>query len=412
MTRPTEAMRPELFRELLPFDEALNRTIAAARPVARTTVVPVTDAPGRVAAVDVTSSLDVPPFDRAAMDGYAVRAADTTGATADHPVVLECIARTFTGEGPARRLEAGECVEVATGAPIPAGADAVVMVERTSRAPDGRVLVHETAREGQHIGRRGTDIERGHVVIRTGDFITAARAGAIAATGRVDIDVYDRPRVAILTTGNEVVPPGQPLAAGQVYDINRITLAAIVRQHGGTADILPIIDDDVDAIVEALRRAAATADLVVTSGGSSVGGRDLLLDALDRCGRIVYHGIAVKPGKPTLFGFIGETPLLGLPGNPASCLSNAVLLLVPFLRQTARLPVWRPLRRRLPLARSIRRLADRHQFYTVRIAGDLAEPAFKSSGDITSMATADGFIEVAAGAGELSAGESVDVMLF
>lgn len=400
-------MRPDLFRQTIPFDDALRRVLDAAVPIARTVALGVSEAVGRTASRDVPSPIDVPPFDRAAMDGYALRSADVGDAGPATPVALTCIDRIFTGQVSVRRIGPGQCAEISTGAPLPPGADAVVMVERTSRGGD-RVSVLEAVRLGNNVGRRGGDIATGQLAVRTGDVISPARAGALAAVGQTTVDVFERPTIAVLSTGSEVAPPGRPLPPGHIYDVNAVTLGAIVSQHGGDPFLQNSVDDSIDALVEALQRAAIH-DVIVTSGGSSVGGPDLLLDAIRRCGTIAFHGIAVKPGKPTLFGHVGPTPLFGMPGNPTSCLSNAYILLVPFLRQMARLPSWRPVRRQLPLARAIKALVDRHQFYTVRIVGDVVEPAFKSSGDITSMAAADGYIEVPAGTKGFEEGETVTV---
>ncbi len=230
--------------------------------------------------------------------------------------------------------------------------------------------------------------------------------GALAATGVTSVEVYKRPSVAILSTGNEIAEPGQPLAPGQIYDINRFTLEAVVKRHGGVAVALPTAIDtleDLSASVDAAR----AHDVIVFSGGSSVGDRDLILDVLRQRGEVLFHGIAVKPGKPTAFGRIGTTPVLGMPGYPTSCLSNAYMLLVPFLRKIARLPEWRPTTIEVPLARRIVSTTGRHQFYTVRIVDGRAEPAFKASGDITSMANADGYIEIPAQTDIVEAGTVV-----
>jgi molybdenum cofactor synthesis domain-containing protein len=180
------------------------------------------------------------------------------------------------------------------------------------------------------------------------------------------VDVFARPTVAVLSTGNEITAPGLPLPPGHVYDVNRFTVGAVVARHGGVAVPMTAAGDSVRELTAALDRAAAH-DIIVFSGGSSVGARDLMLDALRARGEIVFHGIAVRPGKPTLFGRIGETAVFGMPGNPTSCLSNAYMLLVPFLRAAARLPAWAPLTVTAPLARRIASATGRHQFYTVRI---------------------------------------------
>jgi molybdopterin molybdotransferase len=401
-------MRP--FAGTLPFDVAYRLVMDAGRPVARTEQIPVELADGRVLATAITADQDVPAFDRAAMDGYAVIAADTTGASADAPVALRPIGRVFTGETIATVLSAGTCIEVATGAPLPPGADAVVMVEHTTR-DDAHVLVQRPATPRQHVGPRGGDIRQGESLLDAGAVFTPARLGAVTAIGRTHVEVFARPRVAIMCTGDEVVSPGQPLRPGQVYNVNRYTLEALVRRHGGDPVIIPTTGDSLGAL-DASLTLARTCDIIVTSGGSSVGEHDLVIDMLRTHGEVIFHGIAIKPGKPTVFGRIGDTLLLGLSGYPTSCLSNAHVLLVPLLRLTARLPAWTPRTVTLPLARRITSAPGRMQFYTVRIENNTAVPAFKASGDITSMAHADGYIVIAADDEAVEAGTMVEVTLY
>jgi molybdenum cofactor synthesis domain-containing protein len=401
-------MRP--ITSTLAFADALRTVIDAARPIERTESLPLLDADGRVVARDVRASGDVPPFDRAAMDGYAVIAGETTGASASAPRSLRCVDRVFSGHLPARGLAAGECMEIATGAPMPTGADAVVMVEETARDGDAvRFLSGVTPR--QNVGRRAADLAAGDTVVSAGQVLTPSRIGALAATGVTRVEVFARPTVALLSTGDEIVQPGTPLAPGQIYDINRFTLEAIVTRHGGRAIAMPTVGDTIDALVERIDQARQE-DLVVFSGGSSVGDRDLILDVIARRGELVFRGVAVKPGKPTIFARLGQTSFFGMPGYPASCLSNAYMLVVPFLRKMARLPAWEPRTIDLPLARRVVSAAGRHQFYTVRVASGRAEPAFKASGDITSMANADGFIEIPAAVDIVEAGTVVTVKLF
>lgn len=402
-------MRP--IRDTIPLDAARALIADAAVPVDRVERLALEEADGRVVASDVTSAHDVPPFDRAAMDGYAVRAEDTFGAGRHEPRVLTMVEKVLTGQVPARRVKPAECVEIATGAPMPGGADAVVMVEETDRAETGdEVRIFTPVYPRQNVGRRGADIAAGQVIVRAGDVLNPSRVGAIAATGLQQIDLYARPRVAILSTGNEIAEPGRPLGPGQIYDINRFTLAAVIRRHGGVPVSYPTALDSLEGLGAAVEACLAE-DLLVFSGGSSVGERDLILDVLERQGEVVFHGIAVKPGKPTAFGRIGGKPVLGMPGYPTSCLSNAYMLLVPILRRLARLPDFQPQTRRVPLAQRIVSTTGRHQFYTVRIAGGLAVPAFKQSGDITSMALADGYIEIPAQTDIVEKGAMVEVKL-
>jgi len=401
-------MRP--ITETLLYDDAVRLVMGAAAPVTRTERVALVDADGRVVAADVVAAIDVPPFDRAAMDGYAVVAEDTFGAGTHAPKTLRCVDRVFTGQVPSRGIGTGECIEIATGAPMPAGADAVVMVEETERASDN-INVLTPVYPRQNVGRRAADIAVGSVVVAAGQVLNPSRIGALAALGAQDVEVYARPTIAILSTGNEIADPGQPLGPGQIYDINRFTLETIIRQHGGLGVPLPIAADSVEDLSDALD-AASGHDVVVFSGGSSVGERDLILDVLKARGEVHFHGIAVKPGKPTVFGAIEGKPVFGMPGYPTSCLSNAYLLLVPFLRTVARLPPWRPVTVDAPLARRIVSTTGRHQFYTVKLVDGRAEPAFKASGDITSMANADGYIEIPAQTDVVEAGTMVTVKLF
>jgi molybdenum cofactor synthesis domain-containing protein len=263
----------------------------------------------------------------------------------------------------------------------------------------------------QNIGRRGADITAGQVILRPGDLLNPSRIGAVAATGTANVPVFARPRVAVISTGNEIVQPGEPLGPGQIYDINSFTLSAVIREHGGVPLPIRTAADSLPDLSAALASTEAT-DVIVFSGGSSVGERDLVLDLMRQAGEVVFHGIAVKPGKPTAFGRIDGRPVLGMPGYPTSCLSNAYILLVPLLRRIARLPEHRPRTASLPLARRIVSPTGRHQFYTVCVVDGTAVPAFKASGDITSMSQADGYIEIPTHTDIVEAGAIVDVKYF
>src|SRR4051812_1673343 len=238
-------MRP--FTSTISLEEAQRRLEATVRPMARTEQVALEDALGRVVAVDVRSSIDVPPFVRALMDGYAVVAADTAAATADSPAALRIVDRIFTGQMSTVTVTSGTCAEIATGAPLPPGADAVVMVEETVAEGD-RIQIRRSMAAGANLGRRGADIVAGDPVVRAGDVLTPARLGALAAIGCRQVTTYAKPRVAILSTGNEVVEPGVPLSPGEIYDVNRFTLAAIVSAHGGAPSALAAAQDSIDAL--------------------------------------------------------------------------------------------------------------------------------------------------------------------
>jgi molybdopterin molybdotransferase len=401
-------MKP--IKETIPLDEARQLIADACRPIERTERVAIVDANGRVAAADVASTRDVPPFSRAGMDGYAVRAEDTFGASRYEPKTLRVIEKVYTGQVPSRTIEAGTAIEIATGAPMPAGADAVVMVEETEKAAE-QVRVLTPVYPRQNVGRQGADIVIGQVVIARGDVLNPSRIGALAALGVSEVDVFAKPTIAILSTGNEIADPGDELKPGQIYDINKFTLSTIIAEHGGVPMPFATAQDTIEALESAID-AVASCDVLVFSGGSSVGERDLILDVIGRKGDIVFHGIAVKPGKPTVFGTISGRPVFGMPGYPTSCLSNAYMLLVPALRAMARLKPRHLATVALPLGQRIVSTTGRHQFYTVRIVDGQAMPAFKASGDITSMSQADGYIEIPAQTDIVEKGEVVEVKLF
>jgi molybdopterin molybdotransferase len=405
----TSKMRP--FKGTISLAEARAIIDRSIEPIAGIERVGLQHASGRVLAETATSTMDVPPFARAAMDGYAVRAADTTGGSRTTPRRLQRIETVFTGQIAVHAVGPGQCIEVATGAPMPAGADAVVMVEETEIDASSTVQVFATAAIGQNIGRQGADIQHGQTVLHPGTLLNASRVGALAALGVTNVAVFAKPRVAILSTGNEIVEPGQPLAPGQIYDINRYTLATVVAEHGGIPVPYRIAVDTIEDLSQSVDECLEQ-DLLVFSGGSSVGERDLILDVVTAKGEMLFHGIAVKPGKPTAFGRIGNKLFFGMPGYPSSCLSNAYILLAPALRRMARLP--EPIVRAvaLPLSARVVSAPGRHQFYTVRVEDGRAVPAFKASGDITSMSRADGYIEIAADVDAVEAGEMVDVKLF
>jgi len=402
-------MRP--FQSTISLEEARAILDRAIQPIERTEVLPLQHAHGRVLAREIVSAADVPPFSRAAVDGYAVRAIDTSGASRATPRRLARIATIFTGQVPQQAVGAAQCAEIATGAPMPEGADAVVMVEDTDVDEEGTVSVFAEAAARQNVGRQGADIQKGQRVLGPGTTLNPGRVGALAALGLTTVDLYAKPTVAVLSTGNELVDPGQPLAPGQIYDINRLTISAVVAGNGGIAVPHRTAADTIDDLMRALDECLEQ-DVLVFSGGSSVGERDLILDVVARRGEMLFHGIAVKPGKPTALARVDGKLVFGMPGYPTSCLSNAYILLAPALRRIARLESQLVRSVTLPLAAGVTSTAGRHQFYSVRIDGGTAVPAFKASGDITSMSQADGYIEIPADVVRVDAGTPVEVKLF
>ena len=370
--------------------------------------VPIAEAAGRVLAEDIVAGFNVPPFDRSSMDGYAVRAKDTAGASVK-PVTLKLVGVCHAGEPFEGAVGDGECIEIATGAPVPKGADAVVMVENT-RLHGGTVEIQREANPGGNIAPEGEDIRKGETVVEAGALLTPGRIGAAAALGLSVVRAYSRPRVAVYSTGTEVTPQGKPLKPGQVYDINSFTITAVVSANGCVSVRRGLVKDDPEAVVDALRE-AATYDVAVFSGCSSVGSRDLFGGIVEDLGIIHFHGLQVKPGKPTLFGEVGGTPIFGMPGYPTSCLNNAYVFLTPALRKVAGLPSVEPKTVKAKLSRAVKGDGEREQFYTVRVEGEKAVPVFKASGDITSMAHANGYIIIPIGTILLDADTQVTVYL-
>ena len=402
-------MRP--FRDVITLEAARAILDTTGAPIDRIETIALADANGRVLAADVVARRDVPPFSRAGMDGYAVRARDTQGASRAHPRTVTNVGTVYTGEISAMPVLDGQCIEISTGAPMPDGADAVVMVEETDSDLGAAVIIFAEVQPQQNVGARGADIQPGQVVVAAGEVLNSSRIGALAAIGTSSVEVYERPRVAILSTGNEIVEPGEELKPGQIYDINRFTISAVVAENGGIPVPHPPAPDTLDALLATLDALTAS-DIVVFSGGSSVGERDLIRDAIAARGTLLFHGVGVKPGKPTGLGIVNGKPVFAMPGYPTSCLSNAHMLLVPMLRRIARLGPKIRKTLSVPLARRIASAAGRHQFYTVRIEGGTAVPAFKASGDITSMSRADGYIEIPASVEAVEAGTPVEVTLF
>ncbi len=398
-----------------PFGKLMTRLDAVrlieenTRRITRVEEVAIEDAAGRVLAEDVVAGFNVPPFDRSSMDGYALRAGDTTGASAK-PVTLRLIGARHAGEVFDGVVGESECVEIATGAPVPKGADAVVMVEYT-KLTDGGVEIGREARPGSNVAPEGEDIGKGETVVKSGELLTPGRIGAVAALGLSKVKAYAKPRVAIYSTGNEVTPQGKPLSPGQVYDINSYTLSAVVAANGCVPMRRGLVRDDFEAIAAAVRDASAY-DVAVFSGGSSVGVRDLFAGVVEDLGLVHFHGLRVKPGKPTLFGEVAGTPVFGMPGYSTSCLNNAYVFLVPALRRVAGLPPAEQRTVRARLSKAIKAEGEREQFYSVRVEGDVAVPVFKQSGDITSMAYANGYIMIPIGTQLIEAGSEVTVYLF
>lgn len=372
---------------MLSYEEALEALLAAAKAIpGRETLDPVR-ALGRVLAVPVISPLAVPPADNSAMDGYALRVADLQ-AGASLPVSQ----RVPAGSVPAP-LQAGSAARIFTGAPIPPGADAVVVQEKCKQEGDSVHIGYKPV-AGDNIRRAGEDIALGSEIIPAGTRLTAAHLGLIASVGMARVEVFARLRVAVFFTGDELVMPGKPLAAGQIYNSNRYVLLGLLETLGCEVNDLGIIPDDLEATRRALRAAAAGVDLVITCGGVSVGEEDHVKAALQAEGELQTWKIAIKPGKPFALGRVGETPFLGLPGNPVSSFAGFQMLARPYIRQCQgeKGVVSRALEVRADFTWS--RAAQQREFLRVRrnSTGGLELFPHQGSGVLSSCAWADGLV--------------------
>ncbi len=410
------------FLHLLPPDEARKILFAALPdPQPASETIDTLHALGRVSAEDVRAPHPLPAFSRSAVDGYAVRSADTFGASESLPAYLTLVGDVPMGAAPAFVLQAGQAALIHTGGMLPDGADAVVMLEYTQPveagcAPIREIEVVRAAAFGENVISLGEDVAEGQVVLPRGCLIRPAEIGGLMALGLNSLRVAKKPRVAILSSGDEVVPPDAEPRPGQVRDVNSYSLSALVLQAGGEAVRYGILPDQLEAMQSAARRALEECDLVVLTAGSSASARDLTATAIQSLGEpgVLVHGVNVRPGKPTILGVCNGKAVIGLPGNPVSALVIAGLFVVPVVKHLLGLP---PQRLRpsvtAQLTINVPSQAGREDWIAVRLLpegdGWLAEPIFAKSNLIFSLAAADGLVRIPPDATGLSAGEMVQV---
>jgi putative molybdopterin biosynthesis protein len=421
LARVRAAARQEQFLEVVSADEACARfeRHLDLSPLAAESV-PLAAALTRVLAHDVVAAVDAPPFDRSNVDGFALRAADTVGSGDAAPKIFRLNAEVIAcGDAPALEVKPGTATTIATGGVIPRGADAVVMIEQTELIGEGapNIEMRRAAAPGQFISYAGSDIARGETLLRRGTRIGSREIGMLAACGLASVDVVRRPKVAVLSTGDELVAPGSLLKPASVYDSNGAIIAAAVTEAGGEPLSLGAYPDDEAALEKAVRQALATSDIVVLSGGTSKGAGDLSHRVVSRLGPpgILVHGVALKPGKPLCLGVIGTTPIVVLPGFPTSAIFTFHAFVASVIRARAGLPpeAAQTLTARVPVR--VASELGRKEFVLVSLIqcedGPVAFPTGKGSGSVTSFSQADGFLEIDALASALDANSVVDVTL-
>ena len=381
----------ELQRPLVPYQEALDRIMSAFSPLPPVSV-PLEKALGLVLAETIVADRDVPGFDNSAMDGYAVRAADTASA----PAVLRLVDDLPAGSSPNVEITVGTAATIMTGAPLPPGADAVVPWEDTDRR-DGEVVVLRETTPGKHVRPAGEDLKAGDEVIARGTELRPIHLGVIASLGLTEVRARPRPRVAVLSTGDELASPGEALKPGQVYDANRTLLAAMCAKTGADVDASALIGDEPDVIAAWLRQVARHVDLVVTTGGASVGEHDWIRAILEAEGDLTLWRIAIKPGKPVAFGRIEGTPVLGLPGNPGSAFVGMHVFVARAIRTLAARAA-EPPSVRARLISAVKGSPSRTLFCRVQLEGDLAKPLpAQSSVVLSNLIPTEGFAIVPPG---------------
>jgi len=373
-------------------------------------IVPLESAGGRALAADTLALEFVPDFDRSTVDGYALRSKDVFGCSESIPALMTVIGSAEMGRHTSLRLAAGECVYVPTGAEIPAGADCVIMLEDAEVLEDGLVAVYKASPPGANLIFRGDDVRPGDVVLRAGTRLSPAHIGALAAMGLTEVSVRRQPRAAVISTGDELVPAGERLPAGKIRDVNAPMLLQAVRDAGGRADFLGIVPDRIDEVRAALSAALADYDLVLISGGTSVGEKDAVPQLLSELGELLAHGLAVKPGKPTLFGRARGKPVFGLPGNPVAAYFMFHLLARPLIASMLGAEL-NDRRVSVPIARSVPSNHGREEYVPVTLQDGEAQPIPSKSGLITTLARADGFIAIPRDKEGLRQGEFVEVTL-
>ena len=372
----------------------------------------VSEAYGRILFEDVYSRIDFPPFDKALKDGFALICEDSFGANEESPNTLEVIDFLEAGSTTEKVVEKGKCIEISTGAAMPEGSDAVVMVEYAEKS-DGTVNILTSATPGQDVAKKGSDIEEGNLILKKGDFLNPGKIGVLLSQGFETIEVYKKPTVGIISSGNEITLQGEELEYGKIYDVNGGMIKNDAVSCGADAKFMGIMRDNYEEVKEKITGALKEVDVLICSGGTSAGLGDVLKHVLDELGEVYIHGISVQPGKPTIVGVIDGKIIIGLPGNPVSALMIFNAFVAPSITKLSGIEKNFELNVvKGKMARRIHSPVGRMQYQLVKVDGEDIQPIFKDSGAIFSLSTADGYVKVPKSVELLDEGEEVEVYLF
>ncbi|MDR3063839.1 MAG: molybdopterin molybdotransferase MoeA [Methanobrevibacter sp.] len=348
----------------------------------------------RVIFNDVEAKIDFPPFNRALKDGYAIKAEDSFKSSPQNPKSLKIIDSIEAGTYSSKTLEKGQAIEISTGAPIPEGSDAIAMVEHTERyGKYVNLLVGVTP--NTDIAFKGSDIKKGDLILKKGSILSPGKIGALKAQGLERIEVFKKPKIGIISTGNELVVDKKDFKFSKIYDINSYSLKSAIQTSGGEGEILAIVKDNYDELKKEIKKGLEKYDILLSSGGTSAGRGDILIEVLNDLGKVHIHGISIKPGKPTIVGKIENKLVIGLPGNPVAALIVYYVLINPHVRKLSGLKESMKSKvKKFPLNSRLHSSKGRAQYFLVKIQDKKIYPIIKDSGAITSLAIADGYIKV------------------
>lgn len=371
-------------------------------------LLPVGEALGRVISEDIFSDEFIPDFDRSVMDGFAVCARDTYGATENMPAMLTVKGEILMGEEAKERISRGECMKISTGGMLPAGADSVIMSEYTDEGFDGMCLCLKSVTTGENVTKRGDDVKQGDLILEKGTFITSSYIGVLCALGKTKVLCVKKPLVGIISTGDEIIACSEKPSFGQIRDINSLLLASLLRENGCEVKSFGIVKDKKDELTAVFERALNECDLVLLSGGSSKGTRDMTAEVISEKGELLFHGLSMKPGKPTILGKCENKAVFGLPGHPAAAYYVACRVVLPYIKMLTGSNKNMPCHK-YPLGTDIPSNHGREEVVSVKIKEGKVYPVYGKSGLVTLLSESDGYIIIDRNREGMFLGEETEV---